>query len=54
MVALCLLSSGCHFICHRSLHLAHGAVGWSIVCVFVAFPGHTHFLFLVSLPTLSN
>ena len=27
------------------LSLPRGAMGWSAVCVIVAFPGHTHLLF---------
>ena len=26
------------------MSLPHGAVGWSAVCVIVAFPGYTDFL----------
>ena len=33
----------CYCIC--SVALPHGAVGWSVVCVFVVFPDHTQLFF---------
>ena len=42
-IRIIILQMYCYYKCSVALH--HGAVGWSLQCVIVVFPDHTHFLY---------